>query len=114
MGVESEYAVATPGKAFSAPGPILHAEDAERLAVLHPRIAVGDAHAHPLLAAEHRPDVDLGGGFDQRSRGIGAEKLGALGPQNTSDGIDDFHGWGSLGPRASTARVDERPAGGLR
>src|SRR5256885_11704166 len=92
IGVESEYAVATPGKAFSAPGAVLHAEDGERLAVLHPRIAVRDPHAHSLLAAEHGPDVRFGRGLDHRGRWIGTQELGAFDLENAGDGIDDFHG----------------------
>ena len=54
IGVESEKAVATPGKAFSAPGPYCMQKAAELQAVARPCVAVGDAHADSLLAAEHR------------------------------------------------------------
>src|SRR5262249_34438506 len=87
------------GESVLGPGTVLHAESGERLAVLHPRIAVGDAHAYPLLAAEHGPDVGLGRGLDQRRRRIGAQDLGALNLENAGDGIDDFHGRRSLGLR---------------
>ncbi len=80
------------GEGVLGPGAILHAEDGERLAVLHPRIAVGDPHAHSLLAAEHGPDVRLGRGLDHRGRWIGTQELGAFDLENAGDGIDDFHG----------------------
>ena len=102
------------GKRVLGAGAVLHAEDGQRLAVLHPRVAVGDPHAHPFLAAQHGPDVDLGRGLDHRRRGIGAEELGALDPENAGDGIDDFHGRRSLGLGLPGAHATERRAGGLR
>jgi hypothetical protein len=88
--------------------PVLHAEGGQGLAVLHPRVAVGDTHAHALLTTEHRPDVGLGGGLDERRRGIGAQELGPLDLENARDRIDDFHGDAPWLSRCLATRVDER------
>ncbi len=74
------------------------------------RVTVGDPHAYSFLAAEHGPDLGLGGGLDQRSGRVGAQELGAFDLENAGDGIDDFHGrppW-ALG---MTGRPRERAVG---
>jgi hypothetical protein len=88
--------------------PVLHAERGELLSVRHPRVAVGDAHADPLLAAEHRPDLGPGRGLDHRRGRVGAQELGALDLEDAGDGVDDFHGRppgarGIGGPLAGTS-----------
>jgi len=72
--------------------PVLHAERGELLAVRHPRVAVGDAHADTLLAAEHGPDLGPRGRLDHRRGRVGAQELGALDLEDAGDGVDDLHG----------------------
>jgi hypothetical protein len=98
MGVESENAVATPGKAFSDSTPILHREHAHGVAIGDPAIPVRDADSNALLGADLGTDAGGRAGLDQGRGREAAEKLDALVLQDGGDGLDDFHRMSSLPP----------------
>ena len=100
-GTFSVKAWATPGKAFSMPGPpgrrrhCAGRKDA--------RIAVRDADADALLPAQDGADVELGAGLDQRLR-IAGEEFGTLALENFATMAAPFMGrvpfWITGGVRA--------------
>ena len=77
-GTFSEKAWATPGKAFSMPGPAW--------------ASVREADADALLPAQNRTDVERGAGLDQRVAGIAGEELRSLAPEDFGDDGGAIHG----------------------
>src|SRR4029079_15520050 len=72
-------------------GSMLGGENAVLPAGAHAGRAVGHAHAHALLAAEDRPDVEIGAGVDQRIARIAGEKLGPLALEDFGNDVGALH-----------------------
>ena len=70
----------------------LRGEHAVAPSALDAGIAVGRADADPLLPAQYRPDIERGGGLDQRVAWIAGEKLGALALQDFGNDFSTLHG----------------------
>src|SRR3989442_10074769 len=104
MGVESEYAVATPGKAFSAPGPYCM----QKTASVFPFFTRAQPSAMPTPTRSWRHSTGRMSALAAASIsdvvGYGAQELGALDLENAGDGIDDSHAWRSFSLSAPRGR----------
>ena len=83
------------GKGILGARPVLHREDAGRIAVRDAGAAVGHVDADPLLAADHRPHPGVDGGLDDRRRRKAEQRRDALALQDLGDRVHDQHRRGS-------------------
>ena len=73
-------------------GPVLHAEDADPFAAVHPAVGIGHVQAGPFLTHDDGPNAGLGCRFDEEVQRIGEEDVHALENQNAGDCIGNGHG----------------------
>ena len=73
-------------------GSVLHAEDPDPFAAVHPAEGVGHVQAGSFLAYDDGSNAGLGGRFDEEVQRVGEKDIHALQDQNAGDCVCNGHG----------------------